>query len=78
MAVKAGVSSIEHGSMLDDEAIRAATVNAADLIGNVRIGQLRPGAFADIIAVKIDPLKDIRALENVAFVMKGGTVYKTL
>jgi imidazolonepropionase-like amidohydrolase len=60
------------------QAIQAATVNAADLIGNTRIGQLRPGAFADIIAVKADPLKDIRALEEVAFVMKGGMVYKSL
>ena len=58
------------------QAIQAATVNAADLIGNSRIGQLRPGAFADIIAVKADPLQDVRALENVAFVMKGGVVYK--
>ncbi len=58
------------------QAIQAATVNAADLIGNSHIGQLKPGAFADIIAVKVDPLKDIRALESVAFVMKGGTVYK--
>ncbi len=58
------------------QAIQAATVNAADLIGNSRIGQLRPGAFADIIAVKADPLQDVRALENVAFVMKGGELYK--
>jgi imidazolonepropionase-like amidohydrolase len=58
------------------QAIQAATVNAADLIGNSRIGQLRPGAFADIIAVRADPLQDVRALENVAFVMKGGVVYK--
>jgi imidazolonepropionase-like amidohydrolase len=60
------------------QAIQAATVNAADLIGNGRIGQLKPGAFADIIAVRTDPLKDFRALENVAFVMKGGVVYKQL
>ncbi len=39
---------------------------------------VKAGAFADIIAVKTDPLKDIRALENVAFVMKGGVVYKRL
>jgi imidazolonepropionase-like amidohydrolase len=58
------------------QAIQAATVNAADLIGNPHIGQLKPGAFADVIAVKSDPLHDIRALESVAFVMKGGAVYK--
>jgi imidazolonepropionase-like amidohydrolase len=58
------------------QAIQAATVSAADLIGNSRIGQVRPGSFADIIAVKGDPLKDIKTLENVAFVMKGGAIYK--
>jgi imidazolonepropionase-like amidohydrolase len=58
------------------QAIRAATCNAADLIGNTRIGSLKPGSFADIIAVTADPLKDIKSLENVSFVMKGGEVYK--
>jgi imidazolonepropionase-like amidohydrolase len=58
------------------QAIQAATVNAADLIGNPRIGAIKPGNYADIIAVKTDVLKDVTALENVAFVMKGGEVYK--
>jgi len=58
------------------QAIRAATCNAADLIGNTRIGSLKPGSLADIIAVTADPLKDIKSLENVSFVMKGGEVYK--
>ena len=58
------------------QAIQAATVNAADLIGNTRIGVIRVGGFADIIAVKADALKDVTALENVSFVMKGGEVYK--
>jgi len=58
------------------QAIQAATSNASDLIGNTRIGFIRPGSFADIIAVQSDPLKDIRVLENVSFVMKGGEVYK--
>jgi len=58
------------------QAIQAATSNAADLIGNTRIGSIRVGGFADIIAVKEDPLKDIKALEKVDFVMKGGEVYK--
>jgi imidazolonepropionase-like amidohydrolase len=58
------------------QAIQAATVNAADLIGNRKIGSLRAGNYADIIAVKADVLKDVTALENIAFVMKGGEVYK--
>ncbi len=59
------------------EAIRSATVGASDLIGrNNNAGSLEPGKWADLIAVKGDPLADIRVLENVAFVMKEGKVYK--
>jgi imidazolonepropionase-like amidohydrolase len=59
------------------QAIRAATSDAADLLGHSdQIGSIKPGRFADIIAVSGDPLQDIRALENVQFVMKDGNVYK--
>ena len=59
------------------EAIKAATVNAAELLGwSDRVGQIAPGHFADLIAVTGDPLKDVTALEKVKFVMKGGAVYK--
>ena len=59
------------------QAIQAATVNAADLLDwNDSVGSVSAGKFADIIAVKSDPLEDISVLENVSFVMKGGTVYK--
>jgi len=59
------------------QAIQAATVNAADLLGwNDRVGVIAPGAFADVIAVDGDPLKDVTELERVKFVMKGGVVYK--
>jgi imidazolonepropionase-like amidohydrolase len=59
------------------EAIKAATVNAADLLGwSDRVGAIAPGKFADIIAVEGDPLKDISEMERVKFVMKGGVVYK--
>jgi imidazolonepropionase-like amidohydrolase len=59
------------------QAIQAATVNAADLIGHSELfGSIKAGKSADIIAVAGDPLTDIRVLENVAFVMKEGTVYK--
>src|SRR4029077_3384322 len=55
--------------------IRAATSNAADLIGRAKdVGTLEAGRFADVIAVTADPLQDVRALENVGFVMKGGVV----
>ncbi len=59
------------------DAIMAATVTAADLIGaSDDIGSIEPGHFADLIAVSEDPLQDISSLENVQFVMKGGVVYK--
>jgi len=59
------------------QAIRAATSSAADLIGRANdVGTISPGKFADIIAVDADPLADVRALEHVSFVMKGGVVYK--
>ncbi len=59
------------------QAIRAATWNAADLIGRLKdVGTIEAGKYADIIAVSGDPLKDVKALESVGFVMKGGVVYK--
>jgi imidazolonepropionase-like amidohydrolase len=59
------------------QAIQAATVNAADLLGwTGKVGSLEPGAWADIIAVDGDPLKDVTTLERVKFVMKGGEVVK--
>ncbi|MFN8579709.1 MAG: amidohydrolase family protein [Gemmatimonadaceae bacterium] len=59
------------------QAIQAATVNAADLLGwNGKVGVLKPGAYADLIATKGDPLKDVSELERVQFVMKGGKVEK--
>jgi imidazolonepropionase-like amidohydrolase len=59
------------------QAIQTATVNAADLLGwSDRVGSVQPGRFADIVAVSGDPLADVRELERVAFVMKGGVVYK--
>jgi len=58
-------------------AIRSATVNAATLLGREdRIGTIEAGKDADIVAVRGDPLADIRLLENVGFVMKHGRVHK--
>ena len=51
--------------------------NAADLIGSNDIGQVAKGRYADLVAVKGDPLKDVTLFEKVDFVMKGGVVYKT-
>jgi imidazolonepropionase-like amidohydrolase len=55
------------------QAIQAATVNAADLLGwSDRVGSIEPGRFADIVAVDGDPLADTAILEHIVFVMKGG------
>lgn len=63
--------------MTPAQAIRAATSNAADLIGRSKdVGSIEAGKFADLIAVSADPLQNVRALENVGFVMKGGKIYK--
>ncbi len=59
------------------DAIFTATHNAADLIGDTKdIGSIQQGHYADIIAVNGDPVADITKLEHVAFVMKGGVIYK--
>ena len=59
------------------QAIQTATINAADLLGQPLLGEIKVGNLADIIAVKNDPTKDIKALNEVQWVMKDGYVYKT-
>jgi len=60
------------------EAIRAATISAADLMGwPDKVGSIESGYYADIIAVSGDPLADIAELEHVKFVMKGGVVVRS-
>jgi imidazolonepropionase-like amidohydrolase len=59
------------------EAIKCATVNAAELIGVAdKVGGIEKGKLADIVAVEGDPIQDIHAMGNVRFVMKDGIVYK--
>jgi len=59
------------------EAIRAATSRAAELLNEKgELGVVAPGAYADIIAVSGDPVKNVKELANVKFVMKGGSVFK--
>ncbi|HWP42183.1 MAG TPA: amidohydrolase family protein [Blastocatellia bacterium] len=59
------------------EAILSATRSAADLLGQSQnIGSVQAGRYADLVAVKGDPTSDIKLLQNISFVMKGGHVYK--
>jgi imidazolonepropionase-like amidohydrolase len=69
------VALVDRG-MTPLQAIRAATTVAAELIDVDDRGRLVPGLFADVVGVEGDPLEDITVLERVAFVMKGGRVYR--
>jgi len=77
-----GENAREFGYMVEAgmtpiDAIRSATVNAAILLDQPkRLGAIEPGFAADIVAVEGDPLKDVKVLEQVKFVMKDGVVYK--
>jgi imidazolonepropionase-like amidohydrolase len=77
-----GLNGGEFWSMVElgltpTQALQSGTVNAAELMGwSDRIGAIRAGMFADMVAVKGDPLKDVRLLQHVQFVMKDGVVYK--
>lgn len=89
MAVGSDVGPFPHGTqarelvlmvkygMTPVAALQADLLNGAKLLGwQDQIGALKPGYFADVIAVPGDPLKDIAAVQQVKFVMKGGVVYR--
>jgi imidazolonepropionase-like amidohydrolase len=70
-------SSMVKFGMTPAQAIRAATVNAAELLGTKdSLGTLEAGKFADMVAVPGDPLSDVSLMEKVDFVMKGGIIYR--
>ena len=74
MNAKQFASMVKYG-MTPVEAIRSATVVAAELLGwSDRVGALEPGLFADLIAVEGNVMNDVDLLTDVAFVMKGGRV----
>jgi imidazolonepropionase-like amidohydrolase len=74
--------ALEFYAMVEDgmtplEAIRSATVRASELLRmEGEVGSIEPGKRGDLIAVEGDPLRDVKALEKVTFVMKGGDVVK--
>jgi len=77
-----GTNAREFGLMVENgmspmRAIQAATMVAAELLGvSQKLGSVSKGKLADIIAVRGDPLSDVRVLEDVRFVMKEGQIYK--
>jgi len=67
---------VQHLGMSPADAIRMSTVNAAELLGwSDQVGAIKPGFYADLIAVDGDPLADVSELERVRWVMKGGVEY---
>jgi imidazolonepropionase-like amidohydrolase len=75
-APKQLATMVEYG-MTPMQAIQAATSVGAQALGiDAAVGQIAPGYAADLIAVSADPTANVRALEKVGFVMKGGEIYK--
>lgn len=79
---KHGMNWLEFGYMIEAgmtpmDAIRSATISAADLLGEKdKLGSIEAGKLADIVAVDGDPLKDAKSFGKIVFVMKDGMVYK--
>jgi imidazolonepropionase-like amidohydrolase len=68
---------VQYG-MTPAQAIRSATASAAELLDMQNdVGSIAPGKYADLVAVKGDPLRDIALLQKIDFVMKGGEVFKS-
>lgn len=82
IAADAGVNSIEHGYSLPDDVIKIMKEKSIFLVPTdypaqfYVIGAIEAGKFADIIAVDGDPLKDVKDVQHVSFVMKGGQVVR--
>ena len=89
MAVGSDVGPFPHGTQAREfvlmvkygmsplAALQASLLHGSELLGwKDEIGQLKPGYFADVIAVPGNPLTDISVLQKVDFVMKGGTIYR--
>jgi imidazolonepropionase-like amidohydrolase len=75
-AAKRVLFAYHEAGMSAVQVLQAATINDAKLLGlEDRLGVVKAGAWADIIAVEGDPVTDFGAIERVRFVMKGGTVY---
>ena len=78
-----GMNAMELSAMVQRgmkplEAIQSSTIVPAEMLNLTDRGEIKEGLLADIISVDSNPLKDVKELENVQFVMKGGNVYKNV
>jgi imidazolonepropionase-like amidohydrolase len=72
------VAMVEEGGMTPGASLRAATLDAARLLGRDReLGSIEPGKLADLVGIRANPLEDIRGLTEVVFVMKDGAVVRS-
>jgi imidazolonepropionase-like amidohydrolase len=84
-SITLGIDSVEHGSYGDASSYKLYKQHSAYLVPTLAIGErgagdigsVQKGRYADLIAVSGDPTQDIKVLQQVQFVMKGGTVYKS-
>jgi imidazolonepropionase-like amidohydrolase len=75
VAARRVLFAYREAGLTPSQVLQTATINAARLLGQPRLGVIRAGAFADMIAVDGDPFADFTAMERVTFVMKGGRVH---
>jgi imidazolonepropionase-like amidohydrolase len=74
--VDEAIAMVEEGGLSPADGLRAATINGARLLRQEdNLGSLAVGKFADVLALRENPLNDIRALKRPALVMKGGVAY---
>ena len=75
VAARRALAAFAEAGLPPARVLQAATSTAARVLGDTRLGAIKPGAYADLIAVEGDPTVEIGALERVRFVMKGGTIH---
>lgn len=75
VAARRALAAFAEAGLPPARVLQAATSTAARVLGDARLGAVRPGAYADLVAVDGDPTAEIGALERVRFVMKGGTIH---
>jgi len=77
-AAKRVLFAYKEAGMNNKSILQSATLHGANLIGEEKLGRIKKGSWADIVAINGNPMENLSALENVVFVMKAGEVYKPI